>query len=51
MEIFKLLKSDSYYGFSENIEIAKGKYKICESWKEGFEQIKRHYKYITRIKE
>jgi len=41
MIVLKLLNIDEFYGVSENIEIAKGKYKMPESWKEGFKQIKR----------
>lgn len=45
MIIFKLLNIDNFYGISENIEIAKGKYKLPETLKEGFQQIKRKYKW------
>jgi hypothetical protein len=44
MIVLKLLNIDEFYGVSENIEIAKGKYKMPESLKEGFEQIKRKMK-------
>ena len=44
MIVLKLLNIDEFYGVSENIEIAKGKYKMPESWKEGFKQIKRYEK-------
>tara|TARA_R100001377_G_scaffold4680_1_gene2661 strand:+ start:6555 stop:6710 length:156 start_codon:yes stop_codon:yes gene_type:complete len=50
MEIFKLLRAYNYYGETETIEIAKGKYKIPETWRFGFTQLKRYFKYITRIK-
>lgn len=39
--IISLLNIDHYYGVSENIEIAKGKYKLPMSFKEGWEQRKR----------
>ena len=44
MIVLKLLNIDEFYGVSENIEIAKGKYKMPESLKEEFEQIKRKMK-------
>jgi hypothetical protein len=43
MIVLKLLNIDEFYGVSENIEIAKGKYKMPESFKEGIEQVKRAY--------
>jgi len=39
--IIKLLALDKYYGVSETIDIAKGKYKIPLTLKEGLDQIKR----------
>jgi hypothetical protein len=39
--ILELLSTDDFYGVSENVEIAKGKYKIPTTWSSGFEQIKR----------
>ena len=42
--ILKLLSLDTHYGQSEIIEIAKGKYKLVTSWKQGFEQLKRQWK-------
>lgn len=44
-EILELLKADNHYGQSENIEIAKGKYKIPDSWMETFKQQKRKLKW------
>jgi hypothetical protein len=41
MIFIKLLNIDNFYGETENIEIAKGKYKLAESVKEGIKQIKR----------
>jgi len=39
--VIKLLNLDNFYGVSETIEIAKGKYKLSENLKEGIKQIKR----------
>ena len=41
MIVLKLLNIDNFYGVSENIEIAKGKYKMPETLKEGFKHVKR----------
>ena len=41
MIIFKLLNVDNFYGISENIEIAKGKYKLPETMNETFQQLAR----------
>ena len=41
MIIIKLLNIDNFYGISEEIEIAKGKYKLPTTLKEGLKQIKR----------
>jgi hypothetical protein len=40
-KIIEILGEDSYYNVSENVEVAKGKYKMITSWKEAVEQIKR----------
>lgn len=42
--ILDLLALHEHYGQSEIIEIAKGKYQLLTSWKQGFEQIKRQWK-------
>ena len=42
--ILELLALHEHYGQSEVIEIAKGKYKLLTSWRQGFEQIKRQWK-------
>jgi hypothetical protein len=42
--ILELLALQEHYGQSEAIEIAKGKYKLVTSWKQGFEQVKRLWK-------
>ena len=41
MLVLKLLNVDNFYGCSEVIEIAKGKYKLAENLKEGIQQVKR----------
>jgi hypothetical protein len=41
MILIKLLNLDDFYGADETIEVAKGKYKLAESVKEGIKQIKR----------
>lgn len=41
MIVFQLLQIDDFKGISENIDIAKGKYKLPETIKEGIKQGKR----------
>ena len=41
--VIELLSFNEYYGISENIEIAKGKYEYITSWKRAWEKIKRLY--------
>ncbi len=41
MIVLKLLALDDFYGISETIETAKGKYKLPENLREGIKQIKR----------
>jgi len=40
-EIIDLLKTDHFYGVSDRIEIAKGKYEIPLTWKDGLYKINR----------
>jgi len=40
-DIVDLLNSDHFYGVSDRVEIAKGKFKIPLTWKEGLYKIKR----------
>tara|TARA_R110002051_G_C8349974_1_gene439932 strand:+ start:219 stop:365 length:147 start_codon:yes stop_codon:yes gene_type:complete len=40
-QLLELLSLDNYYGKSEIIDFAKGKYKIPETLKESYEQSKR----------
>jgi len=39
--LIKLLNLDDFYGVDETIEVAKGKYKLAQTVKEGIKQIKR----------
>ena len=39
--ILQLLQVADYYGFTENIDIAKGKYEIAKNIKQAYEQGKR----------
>lgn len=39
--IIDLLKMDEFYAVSEEVEIAKGKYKVPQTVKEGIKQVKR----------
>jgi len=39
--VIELLAMDNYYGVSERVEIAKGKYQIAREWKDGLKKIKR----------
>lgn len=41
--IIELLESNDWFGVSENIDIAKGKYKAVSNWSEAKKQIKRTY--------
>ena len=40
-DIIDLLNLSEYYGVSENIDIAKGKYQIPYTWKDLWKTIKR----------
>jgi hypothetical protein len=39
--IIELLNMTEHYGVSERVEIAKGKYEIARTWKQGINKIKR----------
>jgi len=43
--IFEMLQVTEYYGQSENIEIAKGKFMISKTVKEILEQTRREIKF------
>ena len=40
-EIIELLNTNEYYGVSQNIDIAKGRYQIPYTWKDAWKNIKR----------
>lgn len=42
-QILELLAMDNWYGISEEVDIAKGKYKACSNLSDAKEQIKRIY--------
>jgi hypothetical protein len=42
--ILDLLNANEFYGVSENVEIAKGKYELPNGWKDSLYKIKRHRK-------
>jgi hypothetical protein len=42
--VIDLLNTSEFYGVSENIDIAKGKYALPTDWKDAFNKVKRHYK-------
>tara|TARA_R110002051_G_scaffold323140_2_gene415835 strand:- start:436 stop:588 length:153 start_codon:yes stop_codon:yes gene_type:complete len=48
MIILKLVGFSDFYAESETIEIAKGKYKLPETLKEGYKQVIRQYKWIRK---
>ena len=43
-QIIDLLSSDNFYNVSEEVEIAKGKYKMQTTWSGAFKQVKRIWK-------
>ena len=43
--IMDMLSMDEFYNISEEIEIAKGKYKLPMGFKEGFQKAKRKGKW------
>ena len=49
--ILKILNAFPYYAETENIEIAKGKFKLPTTLKEGFELTKRKIKWQTLQKQ
>lgn len=40
-QVIELLKTDNFYNVSEEVDIAKGKYKAPETFKEGIRMVKR----------
>ncbi len=49
-DIVDLLNTADYYGQSEYIDIAKGKYAIPYTWKDTFKNIKRRLWQIRKSK-
>lgn len=47
-DVIDLLNTGDYYGESEYIDIAKGKYALPNGWKDAFSKIKRHSKRKTQ---
>lgn len=47
-QILDLLALTEHYNQSENIEIAKGKYQLPTTLKQGFKQIKRELKWLRK---
>lgn len=41
--IIDLLNASDWYGVSENVDIAKGKYRAVRNWDEAKKQLKRQY--------
>ena len=48
MIVFDLLQLDEFKAVSENIDIAKGKYKLPETFKEGVKQGKRKLAWLRK---
>lgn len=48
--IIDLLNTNEFYGVSENIDIAKGKYKLPITWQDTFKNIKRRLWQIRKSK-
>jgi len=42
-QLLNILATNEFYGISENIEIAKGKYEVVHTWKDVWYKIKRHW--------
>ena len=45
--LIELLNTSEYYGVSERVDIAKGKYALPNNWKDSLAKIKRHSKRKT----
>lgn len=46
--IIELLSLDDFKGVSHNIDIAKGKYEIKDTWEKGIKQIKRNKAWLKK---
>lgn len=44
----QLLALDKWYGVSENVEIAKGKYEYADTLKKGINKVKRDIQWQTK---
>jgi hypothetical protein len=42
--LVEVLQSDDWYGVSEAVDIAKGKYALPRNWSEGLKLIKRQWR-------
>jgi len=49
-DIIRLLHTDDFYGISEYIEIAKGKYQLPQTFKIGKRKIKRAWHVKRKLK-
>ena len=50
MKLYLLELLNEVQGDTENIRIAQGKYKLPETFKEGFKQIKNEYRWLKQSK-
>jgi hypothetical protein len=48
--IIDLLVTSEHYNVSERVEFAKGKHEIPTTWKQGWNKIKRNWKYVKESK-
>jgi hypothetical protein len=46
--IIQLLEASEHYGQTENIEIAKGKYVLAKTFKQGWKKVKRQIIYNNK---
>jgi hypothetical protein len=46
--IIDMLALNEYYGVSERVEIAKGKYEYITSWKRAWQKIKRNVLWLRK---
>jgi hypothetical protein len=49
-DIIELLNTNEYYGVSERVDIAKGKYQTPFTWKDTWKYIKRRLWPINKLK-
>jgi len=48
--IIEILNYTDYYGVSERVDIAKGKYEVPTTWKKFKNTLKRHLKWQNQFK-